>query len=111
MNTTELVVEIVAPSWLVSSGGRALHRYRSGHGFKSRMDILSTQKTALHLKKIKVSLEDHTNTTKQILQKIVGCLQFFNLLFCLSHPLLVLFTPRSLYLHAKQMQYSSVLVR
>ena len=25
-----------APSWLVSSVGRALHRYRRGHGFKSR---------------------------------------------------------------------------
>ena len=25
-----------APSWLVSSVGRALHRYRKGHGFKSR---------------------------------------------------------------------------
>ena len=25
-----------APSWLVSSVGRALHRYRKGHGFISR---------------------------------------------------------------------------
>ena len=28
-----------APSWLVSSVGRALHRYRRGHGFKSRTDL------------------------------------------------------------------------
>ena len=28
-----------APSWLVSSVGRALHRYRRGHGFKSRMGL------------------------------------------------------------------------
>ena len=28
-----------APSWLVSSIGRALHRYRRGHGFKSRMGL------------------------------------------------------------------------
>ena len=27
---------IMAPFWLVSSIGRALHRYRRGHGFKSR---------------------------------------------------------------------------
>ena len=29
----------LAPSWLVSSVGRALHRYRRGHGFKSRTDL------------------------------------------------------------------------
>ena len=29
-------IQIPAPSWLVSSVGRALHRYRRGHGFKSR---------------------------------------------------------------------------
>ena len=28
-----------APSWLVSSIGRALHRYRRGHGFKSRTGL------------------------------------------------------------------------
>ena len=28
-----------APSWLVSSVGRALHRYRRGHGFKSRTGL------------------------------------------------------------------------
>ena len=28
-----------APSWLVSSAGRALHRYRIGHGFKSRTGL------------------------------------------------------------------------
>ena len=28
-----------APSWLVSSVGRALHRYRRGHGFKSRTHL------------------------------------------------------------------------
>ena len=28
-----------APSWLVSSVGRALHRYRRGHGFKSRSGL------------------------------------------------------------------------
>ena len=28
-----------APSWLVSSGGRALHRFRKGHGFKSRRGL------------------------------------------------------------------------
>ena len=28
-----------APSWLVSSAGRALHRYRRGHGFKSRTGL------------------------------------------------------------------------
>ena len=28
-----------APSWLDSSIGRALHRYRRGHGFKSRTDL------------------------------------------------------------------------
>ena len=27
------------PSWLVSSVGRALHRYRKGHGFKSRTGL------------------------------------------------------------------------
>ena len=27
-----------APSWLVSSVGRALHRYRRGHGFNSRIE-------------------------------------------------------------------------
>ena len=27
------------PSWLVSSVGRALHRYRRGHGFKSRTGL------------------------------------------------------------------------
>ena len=27
------------PSWLVSSVGRALHRYRRGHGFKSRKGL------------------------------------------------------------------------
>ena len=30
-----------APSWLVSSVGRALHRYRRGHGFKSRAGLNS----------------------------------------------------------------------
>ena len=31
-----------APSWLVSSVGRALHRYRRGHGFKSyRPEVFS----------------------------------------------------------------------
>ena len=29
----------LAPSWLVSSIGRALHRYRRGHGFKSRTGL------------------------------------------------------------------------
>ena len=29
-----------APSWLVSSVGRALHRYRRGHGFKSHTGLL-----------------------------------------------------------------------
>ena len=28
-----------APSWLVSSVGRALHRYRRGHGFKSHTGL------------------------------------------------------------------------
>ena len=28
-----------APSWLVSSIGRALHRYHRGHGFKSRTGL------------------------------------------------------------------------
>ena len=28
-----------APSWVVSSVGRALHLYRSGHGFKSRAGL------------------------------------------------------------------------
>ena len=28
-----------APSWLVSSVGRALHRYRRGHGFESRWGL------------------------------------------------------------------------
>ena len=28
-----------APSWLVSSVGGALHRYRRGHGFKSRTGL------------------------------------------------------------------------
>ena len=28
-----------APSWLISSIGRALHRYRRGHGFKSRTGL------------------------------------------------------------------------
>ena len=28
-----------APNWLVSSVGRALHRYRRGHGFKSRTGL------------------------------------------------------------------------
>ena len=28
-----------APSWLVSSIGRALHQYRRGHGFKSRTGL------------------------------------------------------------------------
>ena len=28
-----------APSWLVSSIGRGLHRYRRGHGFKSRTGL------------------------------------------------------------------------
>ena len=28
-----------APSWLVSSVGRALHRFRRGHGFKSRTGL------------------------------------------------------------------------
>ena len=28
-----------APSWLVSSVSRALHRYRGGHGFKSRTGL------------------------------------------------------------------------
>ena len=28
-----------APSWLVSSVGRALHRYHRGHGFKSCTDL------------------------------------------------------------------------
>ena len=28
-----------APTWLVSSVGRALHRYRKGHGFKSRTSL------------------------------------------------------------------------
>ena len=28
-----------APSWLVSSGGRALHRYFRGHGFKFRTGL------------------------------------------------------------------------
>ena len=28
-----------APNWLVSSLGRALHRYRRGHGFKSRTGL------------------------------------------------------------------------
>ena len=30
---------IPAPSWLVSSIGRALHRYRRGHGFKFRTGL------------------------------------------------------------------------
>ena len=50
-NTTELLLLFVtwmvyldptywpAPSWLVSSVGRALHRYRRGHGFKSRTGL------------------------------------------------------------------------
>ena len=29
-----------APSWLVSLVGRALHRYRKGHGFKSRTKLI-----------------------------------------------------------------------
>ena len=28
-----------AQSWLVSSVGRALHRYRRGHGFNSRTNL------------------------------------------------------------------------
>ena len=28
-----------APSWLASSVGRALHRYRKSHGFKSRTSL------------------------------------------------------------------------
>ena len=32
-----------APSWLVSSVGRALHRYRRGHGFKSRTGLIFFQ--------------------------------------------------------------------
>ena len=31
--------QLPAPSWLVSSVGRALHRYRKGHGFKSRTGL------------------------------------------------------------------------
>ena len=30
---------LMAPSWLVSSVGRALHRYRRGLGFKSRTGL------------------------------------------------------------------------
>ena len=30
-----------APSWLVSSIGRALHRYRRGQGFESRTSLIS----------------------------------------------------------------------
>ena len=34
------IIELMlAPSWLVSSVGRALHRYRRGHGFKSRTGL------------------------------------------------------------------------
>ena len=38
MNTSELVImfdRIPSLAWLVSSVGRAHHRYRRGHGFKS----------------------------------------------------------------------------
>ena len=30
---------LFGPSWLVSSVGRVLHRYREGHGFKSRTGL------------------------------------------------------------------------
>ena len=33
------IIHLPAPSWLVSSIGRALHRYRRGHGFKSRTGL------------------------------------------------------------------------
>ena len=40
MNTTWALVEIrLLISWLVSSVVRALHRYRKGHGFKSRTGL------------------------------------------------------------------------
>ena len=37
--TTSRVYLEPPPSWLVSSFGRALHRYRRGHGFKSRRGL------------------------------------------------------------------------
>ena len=36
---TRMVYLDPVPSWLVSSISRALHRYRRGHGFKSRTDF------------------------------------------------------------------------
>ena len=40
-----------APSWLASSVGRALHRYRKSHGFKSRtsLNFRSSQIWFLHI--------------------------------------------------------------
>ena len=36
-----------APSWLVSSVGRALHRYRRGHGFNSRIEPFKEDRGSL----------------------------------------------------------------
>ena len=38
-HTSKIIIYHLNPSWLVSSVGKALHRYRRGHGFKSRTGL------------------------------------------------------------------------
>ena len=44
--------------WLHSSVGRALHRYRRGHGFESRWSLNFFQASLLQLLKLRINRED-----------------------------------------------------
>ena len=46
-----------APSWLDSSDGRALHRYRRGHGFESRSNLNFFQALFSQLLKLRINCE------------------------------------------------------
>ena len=40
LNFSSILSKIAAPSWLDSSVGSTLHRYRKGHGFESRSSLI-----------------------------------------------------------------------